>query len=150
MKYVNSLLVLIVLSGVLCFTACSSEDVGDDPTPIDQQLILLENGSKSWVLAGGSVIKDDFDVTDQFNGFELTVQGFNFTTVNSLSGVWADQGSWTFVDDQITKMERNDGVVVNIQQVSSSQLTLRFSDPNGTGGRYSSIPGDYVFTLLSE
>lgn len=148
-NYITTVLSVIILLSMSIISGCSKDD-GGSPSPIDVQLMLLENQSKSWVLAGGTVIKDDFDVSDQFTGFKLTITGFNYTSENSLSGVWADQGTWSFKDNQITAMERNDDIIVTINNISSSQLVLSFTDPNGTGGRYSSIPGDYVFTLVSE
>jgi len=148
-SYITNNLPIIILLSIILISGCSKDD-GGDPSPLDEQLALLENESQSWVSAGGSIVKDGFDVSDQFAGFKLTITAFDYTTENSLSGVWADQGSWTFKDDQITTLERNDGVIITIQSISSSQLVLSFTDPNGTGGRYSSIPGDYVFTLVSE
>lgn len=148
-KYITTALSIIVLSAITIISGCSSDD-GGDPSPLDMQLALLENESKSWVLAGGSVVKDGFDVSDQFAGFKLTITGFNYTSENSLSGVWASSGTWIFKDDQITTLKRNDEVIVTINNISSTQIALSFRDPNGTGGRYSSIPGDYVFTLISE
>jgi hypothetical protein len=148
-KYINIALSAIVIVTILLSSGCSSDE-GGDPSPLDVQLALLENENKSWISAGGSITKDGFDVSDQFAGFKLTITGFNYKTENSLSGVWAIQGSWSFKNDQITAMERNDGVVVTIDNISSTQLVLSFTDPNGTGGRYSSISGDYVLTLVSE
>ena len=146
-KYINIALSVIVLITVLFSSGCSSDD--GEPSPLDAQLALLENGGKSWVSAGGSIIKDDFDVSSQFTGFKLTITGFGYTTENSLSGVWSNSGTWSYQNDQLTVLERNDGVVLNIT-ISATDLVIIFTDPNGTGGRYSSIPGDYVFTLKSE
>lgn len=148
-NYITTALSVIILLSMSIISGCSKDD-GGNPSPLDEQLMLLENQSKSWVLTGGSVIKDDFDVSDQFTGFKLTITGFNYMTENSLSGVWASQGTWTFKDNQVTTLERNDGILVTINNISSSQLVLSFTDPNGSGGRYSSIPGDYAFTLVSE
>jgi hypothetical protein len=148
-KYITTVLSIIVLSAITIISGCSSDN-GEDPTPLDEQLALLENESKSWVSAGGSIIKDGFNVSDQFSGFKLTITGFNYTSENSLSGVWASSGTWDFQDGSLITLDRNDVVVVTIGNISSTQLVLSFTDSNGTGGRYSSISGDYVFTLKSE
>lgn len=148
-NYITTTLSVIVLLVVTIISGCSKDD-GESSSLLDEQLVLLENGGKSWILTGGSVIKDDFDVSDQFAGLKLTITGFDYMTVNSLSGVWASQGTWTFKDNQLTALERNDGVILRIDNISASQLVLSFTDPNGTGGRYSSIPGGYIFTLMSE
>jgi hypothetical protein len=149
-KYTTTALLIVFLLAMSILSGCSKDD-GGSPSPMDKQQTLLENGSKSWVLVGGSVLKGDIDVSNEFAGFKLTVTGFNYVTENSPSGgVWASQGTWTFKDNQVTAIERNDGVLMTIDNISSTDLVLRFTDPDDVGGRYSSIIGDYVFTLKSE
>jgi hypothetical protein len=149
-KYITTALSIIFLSAILITSGCSSDDGGSNPTPLEAQLALLENNGGSWISTGGSVTKEGYDVSGEFSGFKLTVDGFNYTTENSLSGVWASSEPWSFKNDRVTTIERNDGVIINITSINNIGLVLTFTDPSGTGGRYSSIPGDYVFSLKSE
>ncbi|HNP17479.1 MAG TPA: hypothetical protein PKL31_03505 [Fulvivirga sp.] len=136
--------VFILLNG------CKSSD---DPVAIDpfaQQTTLLENNGKPWISSGGSIIKDGYDVSSQFNGFKLSISGNQYSTVNSLKDVWGTQGSWSYHDNNINVLERNDGVLLTIKLINN-ELTITFTDPKGSsGGSLEGISGDYIFELVSE
>ena len=129
---------------------CKSSDDPVAADPLAQQTTLLENSNRPWVLSEGSIIKDGHDVSSQFEGFQLSISGNNYSTVNSLKDVWAAQGSWSFYDNNINVLGRNDGVLLTIKLINN-ELTISFTDPKGSsGGSMEGISGDYTFNLLSE
>jgi hypothetical protein len=137
-----------IIAVVLLFLSISACKNNDPVAPdiFDRQVTLLENNGKPWVSAGGSVVKDGFDVSDQFEGFQLTFSGNNFTTTNSLPNVWPSESAWAFHNDDIDVIERADGVLMTIT-LSANTLEVKFTDPQGSSGRFRGVPGDYVFVL---
>lgn len=137
----------ISIALIICFafiSGCSSSS--DDPTPQDNQKILLTNNGVAWQL--GTVTKDGLDVTDQFTGFKLTVGDFTYTTVNALPSAWPASGIWTFANDAGTLVARNDGVQITVV-VSTTSLKLTFNVTGlGDGGRIKGVDGEYVFNLI--
>ncbi len=143
----------LVIGLCAMFTFLNGCKSSDDPVAVDpfvQQTTLLENNSKPWILSGGSITKDGYDVSSQFNGFELTITGSQYRTVNSLKDVWETQGSWSYHNNNVNVLERNDGVLLTIKLINN-ELTVSFTDPKGSsGGKLEGISGDYTFNLVSE
>lgn len=148
LKYMLSATVLIA---VLAISGCKSDDADSEPDPLAQQLVALINEGSSWVIgSSGMVIKDGFDVSDQFNGFALTISDGTYNTQNSLPHVWNTQGTWEFVDSDPNRVLRNDGVELAVR-FNASNLTLIFTAPDSdTGGRTEGVAGEYQFVLVSE
>lgn len=139
-QHISFLLIL----GIALLSGCKNEST--DPTPQDNQKVLLINNGVSWVL--GSVTKDGLDVSDQFSGFKLTVGDFTYTTTNALASAWPASGTWSFANEAGTLIRRSDGVQISVQ-VSATSLKLTFFVSGlGTGGRAKGVDGEYVFNLI--
>lgn len=147
----NKSIYTIALICLVLIIGCKKDDVEPTPDPAQEQLINLMNGGVSWVVSDqGAVYKDNYDVTNQFAGFKLTIGEFNYSTENSTSNAWPTSGSWQFVDNDLNRIERNDGVLIMVV-LSGNNLTLTFNvEEANTGGRYFDVPGEYSFHLVSE
>lgn len=146
LKYICS---VIVLGTFTTFISCKDDDSGSTPTELELQLTALQNGGSDWVLGNNGVLKDGFDVTDQFAGFKLNIGAFTFTTENSLSGAWPESGTWEFQNGNPNQILRDDGVIMTIA-LSEEDLTVSFQGMGTAGGRTTSVDGEYVFHLMSE
>ena len=80
-----------------------------------------------------SVPVDGTDQSELFKNFTLTFTDAGFATVNG-TAVWPPSGTWKFVSDQATSFTRDDGLVVTIQTVSSTQLIISLVWTNTTLG----------------
>ena len=95
--------------------------------PLDIQANLL-NGK--WILKNetsatrdGSVVSDFKNLTLSFSGSSNS--GGTYSTSNSIdSDVWPNSGTWSFQNNEKSKLLRNDNVLMNI---SVTQTTLRIS-----------------------
>lgn len=135
---------IIIIAAIGFISGCKSKS--EDPSPQDQQKVLLINDGIAWKL--GTVTKDGLDVTDQFDGFRLTIGDFTYTTVNALSSAWPSEGSWSFANNEGTIVNRSDGVVITVQ-VSTTSLKLTFNVTGlGSGGRVKGVDGEYTFDLV--
>lgn len=119
-----------------------------EPTDIELQLASLQNDNKPWSITSGSVTKDGYDVSSQFNGFVLTVGEFTYSTQNGLNSAWPSAGTWEFSNNDPNKIMRDDGVLMNVEFVDNN-LILTFSATN-VGGRVKGIDGEYEFILSGE
>lgn len=147
-KYTFTITLLIAL---LTLTGCKDEGVDPEVAALNEQLVVLMNGGKSWVIGtAGSVAKDNVDVSSQFAGFKLTVGNKTYTTQNSLSHVWRTSGTWGFQGNNPDLILKDGSVEVSVSHLNSN-LTLTFTAPgNSVGGRVNSVSGEYVFHLVSE
>ena len=125
------------------YTGCKK----NEETPLTQQLKLLKNGGSSWVVS--SVIKDTYDVTDQFVGFTISFDDTSYTTTNSLNTAWLATGTWAFQDNNPDLILREDGTSISVS-TANNQLVLSFFSSGPIGGRVEGVSGDYVFTLISQ
>lgn len=144
--YACTLLLLISFTTLI---SCKDDDSGAEPTALDLQLTALQNGGSNWVPSSSGILKDGFDVSDQFQNFTLNFGSFTFSTNNSLSGAWPASGTWEFVNDNPNQLMRSDGVQMTAT-VSSNVLTLTFMGLGSEGGRMESVDGEYQFRLVSE
>ena len=138
---------IIVLSGLL-MVGCKD----DDPTARDITTDALINDNKTWTIDGGSATLDGDDVTQSFEGFEIS---FNATTYTSFNGgdIWPDATNvpWSYkgTDANVaTTIIRADQVEVQIVVTKGNQLIMTFTvtDP---GGRSEGLVGNYTFDLKS-
>ena len=142
MKTYKNLIAVYILFSMLIFSGCKDPA----PSPIEERTTLLVNGGSPWAL--GSVVKDGFDVTDQFTGFTITFDATTYATTNSLNTAWAPSGSWTFKGSNPDIMIREDGIEVNIA-ATANQIVLSFISAGPIGGRVDGVSGEYVFTLTN-
>ena len=142
---VKSTICIMTLSGMLLLSHCGTKS---DPTPVvtEPQRVtsLLKTGT--WKVQSVSV--DGTDQSALFKNFTLSFTDAGFATVNG-TAVWPASGTWKFVSDQATSFTRDDGLVVTIQNVSSTQLIISLVWTKTTlgPGRVGSVKGTTVFTL---
>ena len=142
---VKSIIGIMTLSGMLLLSHCGKKS---DPTPAvtEPQRVtsLLKTGT--WKVQSVSV--DGTDQSALFKNFTLSFTDAGFATVNG-TAVWPASGTWKFVSDQTTSFTRDDGLVVTIQNVSSTQLIISLVWTKTTlgPGRVGSVKGTTVFTL---
>lgn len=152
MKVITYTFTAVLLLASLTFCGCKDEE-GVDPNAavLNEQLSILMNSGKPWVLGtAGSVKKDNVDVGSQFAGFKLTIGNKTYNTQNSLSHVFKASGTWGFQGNDANVILKDGSTEVSVSNLNGI-LTLRFNAA-GTpqGGRASSVSGEYVFNLVSE
>jgi len=140
-------ILLIILISFMLTLGCKEKN----PTPTELQLTFLQNGGLGWVLGSNGVIKDGLDVTSQFTGFKLQINGNKYTTQNGLIPVWQPTGMWEFQSNDPALMLRDDGVLMTVVKNNTTEMTMYFTaDGVPTGGRIGSVSGQYEFHLVSE
>ncbi|MBI1767753.1 MAG: hypothetical protein HYR67_05235 [Bacteroidetes bacterium] len=132
---------LITTLAVIClvqFSGCKP----DSPSPQGPTKALMG----SWVLQ--SALVDNVDQTSTYQGLTLTFTATTYTSTNG-KAVWPASGTWTFVSPNGKTIKRDDGLLIDIVEISSTKLKLSFIWANTTlgGGRESSVGGQNVFTL---
>lgn len=125
------------------------------PPPVDkfeEQQKKLRNNSSPWVLAAGGVVKDGYDVSDQFSDFELTFGQDTYSAKNGVAVAWPATGTWEFHNDDINTILRDDVVVIDVAlNGANTGLTLTFTiTVLPAGGRIAGIPGKFIFNLASD
>ena len=144
------ILISISLISLMATMGCAGGSPNSAPTATELQLEALKNSGKIWVLGNAAVTKDGFDVSSQFEGFTLKIGEFTYETTNSLASAWASSGQWEFNDNNPNSILRDDGVVIGVV-LNGSSLQLNFRvDVSNTGGKISSIDGEYQFNLVSQ
>ena len=139
---VKVLAAVVCLFGAFHFMAGCKSDDGPNP-----EQVRLQELSQTWVL--GTVTNDGNDVTSQFTGFSLTVDQFSFTTQNG-GNAWPGSGTYSFVENDLDRILRSDGVEMSVTGISSDDLTLSFQISTVSGGRISGVNGSFVFSLKRQ
>ena len=145
-KHTFSLIALfaMVLLGIFMLNGCSGDDEESIPATEATKKQLT---STVWKVS--KVTIDGVTNTDEFAGLTLEFKENIFTTNNG-NVVWPANDTWTFTDSTAKLFERGDGVVVTINSVSASNLTLSLTWDHDTvgGGRTASVSGNYVFEFV--
>lgn len=130
-----------VATYLLIFLALGLMNCGSDPA-VDK-INLLEG---AWML--GSVTNDGVDVTNQFDGFALTLRkDFTYSTTNG-GNAWPASGSFAFADEQQNQIQRDDNVLILIGDVTANNLEVSFNVNTVAGsGRLNGITGNFIFKL---
>lgn len=127
---------LLLLVSMVCVISCK----GDDTDPEAEQIAKL---SAAWRL--GTVMNDNVDVTNQFTGFTLSVDGLTYRTQNGGSP-WPASGTYEFLVDNLNVLRRDDNTLVTISELTEDTLVLAFNF-SGTGGIRAGINGSFIFSL---
>ncbi len=147
-----STLTLVVLTVYgLNLMSCGDDDSG--PSVQDTTTDALVNDGASWVIAGGRIIKDEVDVTDNFPDFEISFSGTTYSSSGG-GGVWpeATSASWSYANsdpNDASEIIRADGIEVRIVVSKGTELTMDFRVTESSG-RASGLEGNYTFELPSE
>lgn len=136
-------LVFYALS-ILIFCLALSSCKNDDSNPEEEKLREL---SASWRV--DTVINDGQDVSNQYTGFVLSVEGTKtYSTLNG-GNPWPAQGTFDFVNNNLDLIRRDDGVDVTIANLTATELSLTFniSTVRGTANGAEGITGAFTFNL---
>jgi hypothetical protein len=130
----------MMLMALLAMSACGSKK--DTPEP-DVQAMLI---SGTWKMQ--EVTVDGVNKNAQFSNLSILFTKIGFTSEGG-APVWPLSGTWIFADAEKKSITRNDGAIVMLRSISSSELTLalHWNQPTLGGGRTNSVQGDYVFVL---
>lgn len=127
---------MLMMVSMICMISCK----GDDTDPETEQIAKL---SASWRL--GTVMNDNVDVTSQFSGFTLSIDGLTYRTQNGGSP-WPATGTYDFLGDDLSVVTRDDNTVVTISELTEDTLVLAFNF-SGSGGTRAGINGSFIFSL---
>jgi hypothetical protein len=146
---VGVVLLINILLMVMMLQSCGGK--GDDPAPVEEKETdkiakLLSTGG-TWAVQ--SVIVDGVEKTSVYKDLKLTFTTTGYTTTGG-GAVWPASGTWKFTDDTAKVIERNDGLLINLSEVSENKLVLGLQWSKSTlgPGRAASVAGQHVFTLL--
>ena len=132
-------LVSILFFGAMTWlSSCKSDDSVDPKT---QRLNELK---ATWKIS--QVVNDGNDVTGQYTGMTLTIDGLNYSTTNG-GNPWPDSGTYSLNDNDLNTLIRNDNVEVTIDEVTTNTLTLSFNYTS-VNGRVDGVTGDFTFSLI--
>ena len=139
---------IFLLTAVILLCAFFGSCGGNDgPSPEEARLQEL---TATWQL--GSVVNDNQDVTNQFTGFSLTVTANK--TFSTLQGgnPWPAQGTFDFVNGNVSRLLRDDGVTIEVTNITEERLVLSFDMNTVRGGAHGSegITGNFIFDLTKS
>jgi len=124
---------------VLFFTACDRDEL----SRVEQTRKHLTTGI--WTMS--RVTLSGTEKTHEFEGLTLQFIGNAYITTNG-HVVWPSSGLWNFTDETGKTILRDDDVLVTIEDIASTRLTLSLhwdKTTLGTNGRTASVQGPYVF-----
>ena len=131
----------VTLIGIMTLSSsCKNDD--DVVDPITEKINEL---SANWQL--GNVTNDNTNVSDQYSGFTLTIDNFNFKTQNG-GNPWPNFGSYDFKDNDLSVIVRNDGIEMTIDELTTTFLVLSFRFNALPGGRVTGLTGNFTFSLV--
>jgi hypothetical protein len=128
---------LLLLLSFQLFTSCKK----DDPDPRAQRINDL---TTTWKLK--SVKNDNVDVTQQYTGFTLTINGQNYITTNG-GNPWPDAGTYEIMLEDLSIIRRSDGTNITIDSITGDELILSFKFNTLAGGRTKGVTGNFTFSL---
>jgi len=135
---------LTVMFLLIAFTWLSSCKKDDDP--VDPRDLQIKRLTATWNIE--SVTNDNIDVSGQFTGMTLTIDGLNFTTQNG-GNPWPTHGTYTFKDNDLNTIIRSDGVEIALVEVTANTLILSFNYAS-INGRVQGITGGFIFSMIKQ
>jgi hypothetical protein len=145
-----------IVPALLMFSSCGGDP---EPEPTAGEVVLTNLVGGQWKV--GSVTVDGMDKSSLFSNLTITFASsqtadgkpvaFNgsFTTTNG-GPIWPASGNWTITDPTVgTNLSRSDGVVVQLTEVTASQLKFNLAWGKNTfgSGKVGSVKGQHSFTL---
>lgn len=132
---------VVILASLFLFSGCKKNA---PQLETDRAKKLLTSGT--WVIE--SVTIDGVGNTDMYAGLTLTFTGTSYTAAHG-GLVWPASGTWSFADETGKRMLRGDDLMINVREISATQLVLELQWTSTTfgPGRVSSISGEHVFTF---
>lgn len=130
----------MILMALLFISSCKDDD------PIDPKAQKLNQLNASWAMQ--SVSNDGNDVSSQFTGFTLSIDGTNYNTQNG-GNPWPASGTYELSGDNLDLILRNDGVEMTIDELTTDKLVLSFSY-SAVNGRVNGITGGFTFSMTKQ
>ncbi|MEP2667939.1 MAG: hypothetical protein ABJH04_03030 [Cyclobacteriaceae bacterium] len=137
MSRINKIKLVACLLIFVFFTSCKK----DDPDPLAQRINEL---AAIWKLK--SVENDNVDVTDQYIGFTLIINGQNYTTTNG-GNPWPSAGTYEITAEDLSTIRRSDGTNITIDNITGDELVLSFNFNTLASGRAKGVTGNFTFSL---
>ena len=141
LKIFNIAALVVATVLFLAIAGCKKDDPAPETPAIDVVKLLT---SGSWKIQ--SVTVDGVDASSRFAGLALSFTESGFTATSS-NVVWPASGTWTFTDSSQKSITRNDGLVVTLEEITNTKLSLKLTWAKTTlsGGRTSSVAGSHTF-----
>lgn len=141
---------LVVFTFLLSVSGCKS----DDSDSLSEEQIRLSELAGRWGPADDRFVTlDNEDVSSFYQNFSLVLDNKkNFSSSNGNSPVWPASGTFEFEmangSPDLNRVIRNDGVAINIIELSGDVLRIEFFfDTSSAGGRKMGVSGLYSFEL---
>jgi hypothetical protein len=127
---------LVALAVVL--ESCKPDDGVSDKTFTPKEQALREL-TGIWLLQS---LQIDRVITTDFAGLSLMIDD---STITAYEGgtVWPSVSTWSFTDDAAKAIKRGDEIIINIDQIDDTIMTLSFTVALTTGVNV--VAGKYVF-----
>jgi hypothetical protein len=126
----------------LFFTSCDDEETEEEK--------FMKQITGEWLLSDAGVQLDNTDVNGVFDDFSLEIASDKtFATTDGNAPIWPASGS--FAIQKTTTgftLLRNDGVEVEVEEISKDELMLSFQYVAPVGARAASVGGNYRFSLV--
>ncbi|MBT1688115.1 hypothetical protein [Dawidia soli] len=130
---------------LLAFTACNNDNNEPGEEALQRKKLV-----GTWTVGEtGSVKRDDVTLSG-WDTFELTMGEQTYQTSNASAAVWPAQGTWKLVTGDVSKVERDDDVILTVNVSGETlQISFQYGD-DAANGRAASIAGSYVFNLIKN
>ena len=131
-----------MLAMIVIIASCGGSD---DPAQPETDRVRALLASGAWKIQNVKV--GNVDKTSSFTGLQLTFTQASYTSTNG-NIVWPASGTWALTSNEARSFTRSDGVIVDIDHVSASNLVLSLNWDGTLGaGRISSVEGRHTFTF---
>lgn len=143
----NKIGALLILVAMLTYLG-SCGGGGGDPAPAETEVQKATKLLTAGLWSMQTVQVDGTDRTTTYKDLKVTFTATGFSSTNG-GAVWPATGTWKFKDDAGKTIERGDGLLVSVVELSSSKmvLSLTWSKTTLGGGRHASISGSHTFTF---
>ncbi len=138
---------LPILSILLLASALSGLSSCDDTPPKTQQEVVTEQlTAGTWRLE--TITIEGEDGAQLFKDFGLTFTADGYTSTGT-TPVWKRSGTWTFLNEEATRINRDNELDIDIVSIDETtlKLSLTWNRETFEGGRTKSLRGRHEFTL---
>ncbi|NJN25400.1 MAG: hypothetical protein HC819_05210 [Cyclobacteriaceae bacterium] len=142
-----TLLTAAIFTTLLVFQNCGDKKKDEEP----RQLTINILKSKTWEVSSVVVPANTATEAADWVNFKVAFSETTMTTSGHATGstaVWPS-GSYTVSEDG-KSITREDGVVMQLNPLTETNFTARFTVPDGTdigGGRIAALEGEYTFNM---
>lgn len=143
MNKILRVVAVLALMVITSFSACDDEPSAEEA--------FMDKLSGEWTPSQISL--DNVVLEGAFDGFQLVIKvDKSFSTIKGNDPIWAPSGTFTLKTNTSASgfsLIRNDGVEIQVTDLSNETLGLKFQYTS-TGGRRSSVSGNYQFDLIKN